>query len=159
MSSLGGDTAGASGWDGAGVSGSAGGCDFMRAKESSHVTEHSHPSRVHTRRGQTSGRSEGPDTATDTAAPSARARTRSKPQRPSTHGGPKKGWHQCSMEPSLSHQKHVNYCHLSQAMMQLETLTLGGECQTELDRGMWNMENHTSRSYLPGETDSRRNPP
>ena len=56
----------------------------MRAKESSHVTEHSHPSRVHTRRGQTSGRSEGPDTATDTAAPSARARTRSKPQRPST---------------------------------------------------------------------------
>lgn len=159
VSSVGGDTAGASGWDGAGLAGSAGGCDFMRAKESSHVTEHSHPSRVHARRGQTSGRSEGPDTATATAAPPARARTRSKPQRPATHGGPKKGWHRCSMEPSLRHQKHVNYCHLSQAMMQLETLTLGGECQTALDRGMWSMENNTKRSYLPGETDSRRNPP
>lgn len=63
------------------------------------------------------------------------------------------------MEPSLSQKKNVKCCHWSQAVMQLETLTLGGESQTALDRGMWSMENNTKRSYLPGETDSRRNPP
>jgi hypothetical protein len=67
------------------------------------VTEHGRPPRVHTRRGPTSGRSEGAHTATDTATLFAMAKTRSKPQRPSTRGGPEKRWHRCSMEPSLSH--------------------------------------------------------
>lgn len=69
------------------------------------MTEHNRPSRVHTRRGQTSGRSEGAHTATDTATLFAMAKTRSKPQRPSTCGGPEKRWHRCSMEPSLSHKE------------------------------------------------------
>ena len=63
--------------------------------------------RAHTRRGQTSGRSEGPHTATDTAALFAVAKTRSKAQRPCTRGGPEKRWHRCSMEPSLRH-KEIN---------------------------------------------------
>ena len=70
------------------------------------MTEHSRPPRVHTRRGQTSGRSEGAHTASDTATLFAMAKTRSKPQRPSTRGGPEKRWHICSsMEPSLSHKE------------------------------------------------------
>ena len=115
----------------------------MRAKESSHVTEHSHPSRVHTY-----------TPAEDKPRGGLRVRTPPWTRRhrmpwpghaanpsahPHTAGGPEKGWHRCSMEPSLSHKKEVKDRHLSQATMELEALTLGGECLTVLDRGMWNV--------------------
>lgn len=98
-SSLGCAIAEDSGWDGGGGwQGVA--WDFMRTKESSHLTEHS-PSWVHTRREHTSQRFKGPYAAVRTAALVAIAMTRQKPQWPSTDGGPKKMWHRCPMERSL----------------------------------------------------------